>query len=77
MVVGSANVALQELGKKLGLKTQKHPNPYRVSGANNPNTPISLTNQCLVTFLICNDFEDLCCVSVIFHLEDHGSTVGG
>ena len=52
----SLNIALQELVEKLNLKTERHPNPFRVAWVNDTSIPISF--HCLVTFLFGKDFEE-------------------
>ncbi|RVW70926.1 Retrovirus-related Pol polyprotein from transposon 297 [Vitis vinifera] len=45
----SLNIASQELVEKLNLKTERHPNPFRVAWVNDTSIPVSF--RCLVTFL--------------------------
>ena len=52
----SLNIASQELVEKLNLKTERHPNPFRVAWVN--DTSILLSFRCLVTFLFGKDFEE-------------------
>ena len=50
------NIASQELVEKLNLKTDRHPNPFRVAWVNDTSIPISF--RCLVTFLCGKDFKE-------------------
>ncbi|RVW78808.1 Transposon Ty3-I Gag-Pol polyprotein [Vitis vinifera] len=50
------NIASQELVEKLNLKTERHPNPFRVAWVNDTSIPV--TFRCLVTFLFGKDFEE-------------------
>ncbi|RVW73269.1 Retrovirus-related Pol polyprotein from transposon 17.6 [Vitis vinifera] len=50
------NIASQELVEKLNLKTERHPNPFRVAWVNDTSIPVSF--RCLVTFLFGKDFEE-------------------
>ncbi|RVW75504.1 Transposon Ty3-I Gag-Pol polyprotein [Vitis vinifera] len=52
----SLNIASQELVEKLNLKTERHPNPFRVAWVNDTSIPVSF--RCLVTFLFGKDFEE-------------------
>ena len=52
----SLNIALQELVEKLNLKTERHPNPFRVAWVNDTSIPVSFRS--LVTFLFGKDFEE-------------------
>ncbi|RVW42524.1 Transposon Ty3-I Gag-Pol polyprotein [Vitis vinifera] len=52
----SLNIVSQELVEKLNLKTERHPNPFRVAWVNDTSIPVSF--RCLVTFLFGKDFEE-------------------
>ena len=52
----SLNIALQELVEKLNLKTERHPNPFKVAWVN--DTPISVNFCYSVTFFFGKDFEE-------------------
>ncbi|RVW31891.1 Transposon Ty3-G Gag-Pol polyprotein [Vitis vinifera] len=52
----SLNIASQELVEKLNLKTERHPNPFRVAWVNDTFIPVSF--RYLVTFLFGKDFEE-------------------
>ncbi|KAJ9678115.1 hypothetical protein PVL29_022876 [Vitis rotundifolia] len=50
-----SNLALEELVKKLNLKTEDYPNPYKIVWVN--GTTILVNSCCLVTFNFSNNFE--------------------
>ncbi|WJZ85709.1 hypothetical protein VitviT2T_005229 [Vitis vinifera] len=52
----SLNIASQELVEKLNLKTERHPNPFKVAWVNDTSIPVSF--RCLVTFLFGKEFEE-------------------
>ncbi|WJZ83015.1 hypothetical protein VitviT2T_002731 [Vitis vinifera] len=65
----SLNIALQELVEKLNLKTERHPNPFRVAWVNDTSIPVSF--RCLVTFLFGKDFEESVWSEVLPIKESH------
>ena len=52
----SLNIASQKLVKKLNLKTERHPNPFRVAWVNDTSIPVSF--HYFVTFPFGKDFEE-------------------
>ena len=65
----SLNIVPQELVEKLNLKTERHPNPFRVAWVNDTSIPVSF--RCLVTFLFGKDFEESVWSEVLPIKESH------
>ena len=51
------NVISKEAAKKLGLKTEPHPHPYKLSWLKKGNE-VTVNKHCLVSFLIGSKCED-------------------
>jgi len=62
---GCTNVVFEEACKKLGLKVEPHPSPYKIAWVNNTNLPVQ--EICLVTYYLGGFIDYVMCD--VLHLK--------